>query len=268
MTSPASTFDDGYFAQLDVVRDHWWVRGMREAASSLLGAAGPGLRVLDAGCGVGTNIDWLAELARPNPVVAVDFAGAALGRVRHRGHALVVQASVTDLSLAADHFDLVFTADVLQHLTTAQASAALAEMRRVLRPGGSVLVRTNSAFGRSAVTQRDDWRLYTVATLAGALSDAGLILDRITPVNAVQGLWASLSGRRSSGHDGGHITGADGGHDHAHGAGFGLGIPAPTSPARNAVLIAVMRLEALWLAAPGRRLPFGHSLYALARRPE
>lgn len=262
MKSPAPAFDNGYFTRLDAARDHWWVRGMQEAARSLLGPTGPGLSVLDAGCGVGTNIGWLADLARPNPVVAVDFASPALERLRHGGQAHVVQASVTHLPLASGHFDLVLTADVLQHLTAEAASAALSEMRRVLRPGGRLLARTNSAFGRSAVSVRDDWRLYTAGTLGRSLAEAGLVVERLTAVNATQGLWASIPRRPPRPHH--HCAG---GGDPGAASHHGLGIPAPTSAVRNALLTRIMRAEARWLGLPGRRLPFGHSLYALARRP-
>ena len=37
--------------------------------------------------------------------------------------------------------------------------------------------------------------------------------------------------------------------------------------AKQKLLLWLLRAEARWLAAPDRRLPFGHSLYALARRP-
>lgn len=249
--------DSGYFARLDAVRDHWWVRGMQEAGRALLGDPGTALSVLDAGCGVGNNLSWLSELARPSPVIGVDVAEAALERCRRRPlQAVLARASVARLPFASASFDLVLSADVLQHLTVEEETAALGELHRVLRPGGRLLVRTNSAFGRAGVVERRDWRLYDRARLKSALAGAGFDVERITPVNAFQGLWASVSGslRRQEGDDAKH---------------HGLGLPTPASPLRSALLGAVMRAEARWLkGGAGRHLPFGHSLYALGRRSE
>ncbi len=248
--------DSGYFARLDAVRDHWWVRGMQQASRVLLSEVAPPLTVLDAGCGVGTNLGWMSELTGPRPVVGVDVAEAALERCRHRPvRAALARASVARLPFTSASFDVVLLADVLQHLMIEEETAALGELRRVLRPGGRLLVRTNSAFGRAGVAERQDWRLYDRARLEGALTDAGFDVERVTPVNAVHGLWATLTGTL-------HRKDAPEKH-------HGLGLPAPASRLKNAFLSTVVRAEVWWLrGGPHRQLPFGHSLYAVARRPE
>lgn len=268
-------FDRGYFERLEAARGHWWVQGMQEVGAALLGAdpgsaSGGGLSVLDAGCGSGNLLPWLAEMAGPARVRAVDFAAAAIVNCRRAGlDADFVRASVAALPIADASMDLVASMDVLQHLTTAQERAALDEMARVLRPGGRLLVRTNAALGRGRVVEREDWRLYRSEDLRRALVGAGLAVEGLTPVNFLQGVWASLPRpRRPAGE-----------HSHDHGDGSrahedervrpvaGLGIPAPVGRLKNRLLLWVLKGEARWLSRPNRRLPFGHSLYAVARRP-
>ena len=277
--SLSDQFDVDYFDRLLAARDHWWVRGMQEVGASLLdrAAGGPAdLRVLDAGCGSGALLPWLRERAGAHRVTAIDFAPAALEFLRRqRLDVDLLRASVTDLPFPDGHFDLIVSMDVLQHLTSDQEKAAAAEMRRVLRPGGRALVRTNAAFGRSGVEERPDWRLYRPGSLRAALESGGLEVERLTHVNALQGLWASLP-RRPRPHHHDHDHGHGHGDDHGHGGGdgeraewgrAGLGIPAPASPLKNRVLLGILRAEARLLARPGRSLPFGHALYAVARRP-
>jgi ubiquinone/menaquinone biosynthesis C-methylase UbiE len=94
--------------------------------------------VLDAGCGTG----WLAAgLRRASPqvrVVGLDVATGMLGRARAAGAWPLLQADAEALPLATGSVDLVVTRGVLHHLP--DVAAALAEWRRVLRPGGAVVV--------------------------------------------------------------------------------------------------------------------------------
>lgn len=261
-------FDTDYFARLAAARDHWWVRGMQDAAEALLGPATGELRVLDAGCGTGANLLWAADLTRTRPLHGADLVPEAVGVARRATGdvAELVTASTTALPYADASFDLVLSVDVLQHLPDAAATQALQELTRVLAPGGRLLVRTNAAFGRRHVPQREDWRLYSPATLTAALQAAGLRVERLTSANALHSLWASaprLPRRHDHHHEHGtpdrHQTAADTGHR-------GLGIPRPVSPSRNAVLRRLLRVEARWLRH--RDLPFGHSLLAVARKQQ
>lgn len=268
-------FDPGYFERLEAARGHWWVLGMQRVGGALLAAApgvtsGGGLSVLDAGCGSGNLLPWLAELAGPARVRAIDFAAPALANCRRAGlDADFVQASVTALPIPDSTMDLVVSMDVLQHLTSAQERAALEEVVRVLRPGGRFLVRTNSGMGRSRVPEREDWRLYRPGSLRSALVGAGLEVQTLTPVNFLQGLWASIPRpRRAHGDHTLQHSPAHEAHQDVTGRPIsGLSIPAPVGRVRNRLLFSVVQAEAWWLSRPGRSLPFGHSLYAVARRP-
>jgi 2-polyprenyl-6-hydroxyphenyl methylase / 3-demethylubiquinone-9 3-methyltransferase len=103
-----------------------------------LGAA-PG-RVLDAGCGGGLVARGLAEAGAR--VVGVDRLPACL-LVARRAVPARFQPAVGQLErlpFADDIFDVVVAADVLEHVP--DLPAAVAELARVLRPGGSFLFDT------------------------------------------------------------------------------------------------------------------------------
>ena len=104
----------------------------------------PGTRVLDAGCGRGELLRECA--ARGASVAGMDYSEAAVGIARETlagdEGADIRQADVTDLPWPDDSFDAAMFGDVIEHLFEGQAAAALAELRRVLAPGGLLLVHT------------------------------------------------------------------------------------------------------------------------------
>jgi SAM-dependent methyltransferase len=119
----------------DVVRRR---RLVREAL-----AAQPGHRVLDVGCGPGFYaVELLAEVGAHGAVVGVDTSPAMLGMARHRaegrGDATFLEGSATTLPLEDRSFDRALCVQVLEFV--ADVPAALAELYRVLRPGGRALV--------------------------------------------------------------------------------------------------------------------------------
>jgi SAM-dependent methyltransferase len=118
-------------------------RARRQAqmlAEVLRGSAGPAL-IVDVGCGDGSA---LAVAARHNPghrFAGVDWSGDAL----RRAHALgltVLRAAVTapGLPVADGAADVVIMSELIEHLV--DPDGAVAEVRRVLRPSGSLQLST------------------------------------------------------------------------------------------------------------------------------
>jgi len=101
---------------------------------------GTGKDVLEVGCGTGLLLDRVRRFARS--ARGIDLSAGMLGRARERGLA-VAQASATDLPLRDASVDVVYSVKVLAHVPN--ISAALAEMARVVRPGGWVLAEFYNA---------------------------------------------------------------------------------------------------------------------------
>ena len=98
-----------------------------------------GKRVLDAGCGVGYGTAMLAS-GGPDSLVGVDVADDALARARDElaEDVELLRGDIRDLPLDSESFDLVVCFEVIEHVE--RQADALAELKRVLRPDGTLLI--------------------------------------------------------------------------------------------------------------------------------
>jgi ubiquinone/menaquinone biosynthesis C-methylase UbiE len=127
-------FYEGVWAALPDDPEPW---AWRRRRALLLGAARPGERVLDVGCGAGRFVAALRD-AGAEPV-GVELAEAALERARRNVPGADLRLVAADGSLPLGHaeVDLVWCSEVLEHVP--DTGAFLTEVRRVLRPGGRLL---------------------------------------------------------------------------------------------------------------------------------
>lgn len=157
----------------------------------------PGVRrLLDVGCGDGENLLRFDAL----PVQRVGVEVSALRLQEARRHGLdVVQGSGAKLPLPAERFDLIYIAHVLHHV--AEYQIVLAELRRVLAPGGRVFVVetvTDHPLLRLGRKIRPAWRGDAVEVswryqeLARALEDAGFQIERSDRYNLIFFLWEMM----------------------------------------------------------------------------
>ena len=104
-----------------------------------LGTSKPGV-ILDIGCGDGSAAATAAPILRPHRLVGVDWSQDALRRANR--HLSAVRGGLTDpgLPFASGSADAVLFSEVIEHLV--DPDAALDELRRVLRPGGHLLLST------------------------------------------------------------------------------------------------------------------------------
>ena len=150
----------------------WWYRALHvRLCDALAGVRG---RVLDAGCGTGGLLVALAA-ARPDlALTGIEWAQPAAGRARAKSGAAIARGTVNALPFADAAFDAAIGADVLCH-GGVDPAAALAELRRVLRPGG-VLVVNMPAYGwllSAHDRQVHNVRRWTAGATRAALVRAG-----------------------------------------------------------------------------------------------
>jgi SAM-dependent methyltransferase len=240
--------DDELHAMLSSDEVHWWYRGRRRVLRAELDRLPlePGARLLDAGCGSGRTLD---ELARYGCVSGVDLSPDAVEAARRRGHDDVRVARVEQLPFADAVFDVVTCLDVIEH--TPDDRATLAELRRVTRPGG-LLVVTVPAY-QALWSWHDEvnrhFRRYDSSSLRAAACSAGWDVVTDTHFNSLL-LGPAAAVRLAQRHRRGH--------EHSD-----LDL---TPAALNGVLELPLRLESRLLAT-GTRLPAGLSLLAVLRRP-
>jgi ubiquinone/menaquinone biosynthesis C-methylase UbiE len=239
-----------YYDRIAAAEDrHWWYVGMRDITRSLLGepfARGAG-RLLDAGCGTGGFLRWSLDEGQAQSLAGIDIGATAVELARARvPEAELRVGALRDLPFDDGAFDLVVSNDVLQHVEEQDVDRSLSELRRVLVPGGRLLVRTNGS--RRLRRERDDWRAYDRKSLRSALERNGLACERVTYANALLSLVAWASGRTP------HAP-----SESSHGI-----VMPEAGRLKTAVGRRVLSAEAAWLARPGRTLPFGHTLFAVA----
>ena len=148
MAIPSHSYDREYFLSdkcegWDRFREDRGLSPIKRRLAVAL-APGPGVRVLDAGCGRGEVL--LACAKAGAEVAGVDYAQAAVELSRETlaqvPGADVRRADLTDLPWPQGSFDRVLLGDVIEHLGPDQTVPVLTELRRVLAPGGTLLVHT------------------------------------------------------------------------------------------------------------------------------
>ena len=150
----------------------WWYRALHaRLADALAEVRGT---VLDAGCGTG---GFLAALRAQRPdlhAVGLEFQPMAAARAARKAATPVACASINAIPFADRSFDAAISADVLCH-EAVDPIAALAELRRVLRPGGLLVINLPAyAWLMSAHDRRvHNARRHTAREVRAMLATAG-----------------------------------------------------------------------------------------------
>jgi SAM-dependent methyltransferase len=234
---------------------HFWFIGFRRFVNTLLKDATGGIsrpRLLDAGCGTGVNLALLGQYGIPFGV-ELQWTGLRFGR--SRGLTRLARGSVTQLPYPDASMDVIASFDVLYCLQDADERAAIAEMFRVVRPGGAIVVNVAALamLKGDHSTLGGEVRRYTTRELREKLERAGFRITRMTytnaslfPITAVVRALQRLRGVKPQAGNSGDFY-------------------IPPRPV-NALLSGVLAAESTLVAA-GVDMPFGSSLLCLARKP-
>jgi SAM-dependent methyltransferase len=229
---------------------HYYRVGLMARALWARLPAGGAPHVLDAGAGRGTLAARLAALGYR--VTALDESAAFVAYARQRWggrHLRLVRGDVVRLPFTPAAFDAAVCGEVLEHV--ADDAAAVAELARVLRPGG-VLVATVPA-GARAYSWLDRWaghaRRYEPAALAARLAAGGFTVERLVrwgfPFGLLYERWVQRPVLRR----------------YAHGAAVGTARRLGRSPATRRLLAALFRLDERFVS-----VPWGPGLLVIAVR--
>ena len=138
MTTPlgsTQSYYDRFSETYERERHHGYHRLIDELELELVRRYGEGRDVLEAGCGTGLLLRETAGFARS--AVGLDLSRGMLSSARQRG-LRVMQGSLTDVPLPSASVDLVYSMKVLAHVPPIRQ--AVAELARVVRPGGHLLL--------------------------------------------------------------------------------------------------------------------------------
>lgn len=247
-----------YEIMAEAEESHWWYLGLRDAIASCLGREDLRLpespAILDAGCGTGANLRFLSETFQPGYLAGFDVSELALGHARQKcPKAEVYQSDISEPLVYRSQLDLIVCCDVLYVPGLEKAREGLRSLVNALAPGGLLLLNLpayqwlKSAHDRAVHTSER----YTQRQIQRFLGELGLQPVRLSyrvcflfPLIVLKRLPSMLypSRARSS-------------TDLAQPVGW-----------LNRRLLGTLKFENR-LIAKGTRLPWGTSLFAIARKP-
>lgn len=182
---PREMMEHTYPILFRVEQSHWWHTGRRKILAGFVEEICREVtdrrpRILDVGCGTGAN---LLMLSKYGDAEGVDISEDALAFCRERGLDKVRLGAGEELPYDDGTFDLVTAFDVVEHMD--DDLGGLSEMRRVLRPGGRVLLFVPTFMFLWGV--QDDVsnhrRRYRLPELRRVLERAGFEIERTTYAN-------------------------------------------------------------------------------------
>jgi len=185
MTPLGSTqnYYDRFSETYERERHHGYHRLIDELEMEMVRRYGEGRDVLEACCGTGLLLRETAGFARS--AVGLDLSRGMLSSARQRG-LRVLQGSLTDVPLPSASVDLVYSMKVLAHVPPIRQ--AVAELARVVRPGGHLLLEFYNPWSlrylakrlggpaqiASGTTDHDVFTRYDTATQASGYLGADL----------------------------------------------------------------------------------------------
>lgn len=254
MAARPTIFTPAYYEALEAVESHPWVRHV-EAVQDYLLCRYDGPRVahwiLDAGCGTGGFALRLRSHHDHSTVWGVDSSVDAARRATERGLP-AARGSVTELPCDSEMFGTVVCADVIQHLPETSHKQMLRELFRVLRGDGVLLMRTShrKGLGRNRHRDSENYRQFEAAQLRSLLEHCGFADVETCRANALPALMADWWARGKPAPVG------------------DTGLELSREPWLKGAALAMIWWAERRAIRWGWELPYGHTLFAVARKPE
>lgn len=238
-----------YEAEARAEADHWWFVGRRRLFEREIRrmSIARDAAVVDVGTSTGTNLRLLRGMAFEN-IRGLDLSETAAAFCRQKGLGEVRIGDICAMPFATDSIDLLLATDVVEHVD--DDARAIAEIHRVLRPGGKALF-TVPAFPSLWGLQDEvshHRRRYRMSPFLDLVARAGLRVERSYHFNFLLFLpiWLARKAMR--------FTGSQARSENDLTPGW-----------INTVLTAVFDIDTR--LAPMLRLPFGVSLLCVASKP-
>lgn len=216
----------------EVDAHHWWFVARRRIIAQFLHAHLPKreepLRILEIGCGTGSNLPMLTRFGH---VEAIEPDSGARQIALDRFDVSISDGMLPDgLHVSDGVYDLVVMLDVLEHIE--DDAAALAQVKRKLKPGGRLLLTVPAMpwLWSSHDEAHHHFRRYTTNGLVGALSAARYTIHHHSHFNTL--LFPLICIARFAG----WLTGRKGGDDAMPGA------------LANRILGAIFASERRWIS--------------------
>jgi len=171
-----------------------------EVGPRFLALAGAGARILDVGCGAGRDLAWLS--AQGANVVGGDLSAGMLAQARQHAEGRLLRFNMRSLPFPSESFGGVWSSASLLHLPKEDAPRALAEMHRVLAPGGPLMLAIQEGDGEAWET----WPYGTVERffaryrqdeIAALLAAAGFAVQECHREETPNRRWLRLLATRS-----------------------------------------------------------------------
>lgn len=235
-------------AMIDTSANHWWFAARRRILDGVVASLKlpKSIRILEAGCGDGQNLPWLAK---HGSISAIEIADDLRAVAEARNVGKVVAGHLPDgmpASLLAEPFNLVVMFDVLEHIEADVDS--LKTLKTCMKPDGTIVIAVPAYqwLWSAHDEAHHHKRRYSKATLTRALKDASFQIEYISyynfflfPLATAGRLAEKLLGAKES-----------------------LGTEIPAAPV-NTLFREIFALERF--IVPRFNLPFGVSLIAVAR---